>query len=483
MHRLLSIFLGVKYLKEKYFFERPNRLHPDIVREYDLRGIVGETLFPKDAVAIGCAYGTLVRRAGGSALAVGYDGRLSSPVLADALSQGILSTGVDVVQVGCGPTPLLYFAAFTCDVFGGMMVTGSHNPPTHNGFKIVFQKKPFFGESLRALAALVADGDFEQGQGKKTSLDLGDAYLNRLLSDLRFSDSDLQPDFKVIWDAGNGATGDLLTRLIPRIPGQHEALFTEIDGTFPNHHPDPAVADNLADLRARVLETGAQLGIAFDGDGDRIGLIDEEGEILWGDQIMLFLALDLLKTRPGATFIADVKASQLLFDEITRAGGQAMMWKTGHSHIKNKMAETGAAFAGEMSAHLFFADRYYGYDDALYAAIRVLNALVASGRSLAQFRRSLPPVVNTPEIRIDLPEERKFQVVTEVAARLDAEGAQVCQVDGVRVLTEDGWWLLRASNTQAALVARCEARDHHGLTRLQTALTTQLEKSGVVMKF
>ncbi len=470
-------------MKEKYFLKKNNRLHPDIVREYDLRGIVGETLFPEDAVVIGCAYGTLVRRAGGAVVAVGYDGRLSSPILADALTQGILSTGLDVLQVGCGPTPLLYFAAFTCDVFGGIMVTGSHNPPTHNGFKIVFQKKPFFGDSLRALAALIADSDFEQGRGKKKSLNLGDVYLDRILNDLCFSDSDLKPDFKVVWDAGNGATGDLLTRLIPRIPGQHEALFTEVDGNFPNHHPDPAVADNLADLRARVLEKGAQLGIAFDGDGDRIGLIDEEGEILWGDQIMLFLALDLLKTRPGATFIADVKASQILFDEIARAGGQAIMWKTGHSHIKNKMAETGAAFAGEMSAHLFFADCYYGYDDALYASIRVLNALVASGRSLAQFRKSLPSVVNTPEIRIDLSEDRKFQVVAEVAARLDAEGAQVCKVDGVRVLTDDGWWLLRASNTQAALVARCEARDHRGLMRLQTTLTTQLEKSGVAIKF
>ncbi|WP_343564944.1 phosphoglucomutase/phosphomannomutase PgmG [Kiloniella sp. b19] len=457
------------------FAQKAHQLHPTIVREYDIRGIVGETLSESDAYAIGCAYGTMMRRAGGLKAAVGFDGRLTSPALAQALSEGIASTGVDVVQVGRGPTPMLYFAAYTLDVDGGIMVTGSHNPPTHNGFKIVLQKKAFFGERIRELAALAAAGDFEQGRGQISSHPMEDTYLGRMLEEVRFSD----PDMKVVWDAGNGATGDVLSRLVRELPGQHETLFAEVDGSFPNHHPDPTVAKNLVDLQKRLAEVGAQVGVAFDGDGDRIGLIDEEGEILWGDQIMLLLALDILKERPGATFIADVKASQVLFDEIERAGGKAVMWKTGHSHIKNKMVELQAPFAGEMSAHLFFADRYYGYDDALYAAIRVLNIVAQTGQSLADFRKSLPRAVNTPEMRFDISEDRKFAVVDEVAARLKDEGANVCDVDGVRVSTEDGWWLLRASNTQAVLVARCEAKDTAGLERLRSILASQLEKSGV----
>ncbi|WP_020592705.1 phosphoglucomutase/phosphomannomutase PgmG [Kiloniella laminariae] len=449
--------------------------HPSIIREYDIRGIIDETLFPADARAIGQAFGTIVRRAGGTKVAVGYDGRVSSPLLAAAVAEGLRAAGVTVYAVGLGPTPMLYFAAYTLPVDGGIMITGSHNPGNHNGFKIVHKRKAFFGEQIKEISKLSSSGDLESGVGDLVEHPIFDDYIARLLEEVQFKDAGL----KVVWDAGNGAAGDAMTTLCAALPGQHKLLFADIDGTFPNHHPDPTVPENLVDLRAAVAEMGADLGIAFDGDGDRIGLVDSEGEILWGDQIMLLLARDILKDKPGATIIADVKASQVLFSEIEKAGGNPIMWKTGHSHIKSKMIETGAPFAGEMSAHLFFADRYYGYDDALYAAVRVLNIVAGTGQSLAEFRKSLPVVVNTPELRFDCAEERKFAVVAEVAERLAARKADVVAVDGVRVNTADGWWLLRASNTQAVLVARCEASTPEGLDRLKAQLAAQLAESKV----
>ncbi|KKJ78353.1 phosphomannomutase [Kiloniella litopenaei] len=450
---------------------------PTIIREYDIRGIIGETLSADDATAIGRAFGTIIRRAGGDKVAVGYDGRTSSPGLADALTQGLRASGVTVYGVGRGPTPMLYFAAYTLPVDGGIMITGSHNPGNHNGFKLVQNKQAFFGEQIKEIDRVAKSGNFEEGDGDYIEHPIFDAYIGRLLGEVQFQHSNL----KVVWDAGNGAAGEAMTALTSQLPGQHELLFAEIDGTFPNHHPDPTVPENLVDLQRGISANNADLGIAFDGDGDRIGLVDSEGEILWGDQIMLFLAKGVLKDLPGATIIADVKASQVLFDEIEKAGGKPVMWKTGHSHIKSKMIELKAPFAGEMSAHLFFADRYYGYDDALYAAVRVLNILETEGLSLAEFRKSLPKAVNTPEMRFECDDTRKFAVVDEVAARLAEDNADVVSVDGVRVNTADGWWLLRASNTQAVLVARCEASTEEGLGRLQAQLAEQLSKSDVVL--
>ncbi|WP_371682959.1 phosphoglucomutase/phosphomannomutase PgmG [Kiloniella sp. EL199] len=450
---------------------------PTIIREYDIRGIIGETLSSADATAIGRAFGTIIRRAGGNKVAVGYDGRTSSPDLADALSQGLRASGVTVYGVGRGPTPMLYFAAYTLPVDGGIMITGSHNPGNHNGFKLVQNKQAFFGEQIKEIDRIAKSGDFEQGEGDYIEHPIFDAYIARLLEEVQFNQSGL----KVIWDAGNGAAGEAMSSLTAKLPGQHELLFADIDGTFPNHHPDPTVPENLADLQRAIYENKADLGIAFDGDGDRIGLVDAEGEILWGDQIMLFLAKGVLKDLPGATIIADVKASQVLFNEVEKSGGKPVMWKTGHSHIKSKMIELNAPFAGEMSAHLFFADRYYGYDDALYAAVRVLNIIENEELSLAEFRKSLPKAVNTPEMRFECADTRKFSVVEEVAARLAEEKADVVSVDGVRVNTEDGWWLLRASNTQAVLVARCEASSEDGLKRLQKQLADQLLKSDVAI--
>lgn len=451
--------------------------NPTILREYDIRGIVGETLFAEDAFAIGKAFGTRVKRAGGSVVCVGWDGRLSSPDLAAAVVDGVLSTGCSVRKVGRGPTPMLYYAAKARQADGGIMVTGSHNPPNHNGFKMVLGGKPFFGPDIKDLGRIAAEGDWLAGGGTAQDDAIAEEYTDRLLADY-----DGTHPLKVVWDCGNGAAGEIVQALTKHLPGTHKVLFGDIDGTFPNHHPDPTEPHNLEHLIDEVLMSQAHLGLAFDGDGDRIGVVDGEGRILWGDQILVILAEDLLKTHPGATIIADVKASKVFFDEVARLGGHPLMGRTGHSLIKTQMAETGAPLAGEMSGHIFFADRYYGYDDALYAAIRLLGIIARWDRqTLAARRDRLPHMVNTPEMRFDCPEERKFQVVAEVRQRLADSGAKVNAIDGVRVDTADGWWLLRASNTQAVLVARCEATNSEGLKRLRATLEGQLTASGVAL--
>ncbi|HQT63887.1 MAG: phosphomannomutase [Acidocella sp. 20-57-95] len=457
-----------------------HQFHPSSLREYDIRGIVGETLNEADAFAIGRVFGSIVARNGGKTIAVGYDGRLSSPALEASLIKGLTESGMNIITVGRGPTPMLYFAAFTEHTDGAVMVTGSHNPSNYNGFKMMLGKKPFFGQDILNLGKLAAAGDVVPAStGTVTKKDVHEAYITRLLQDWDGGTKKL----KIIWDNGNGAAGDVLTRLVKKLPGDHTILNGEIDGNFPAHHPDPTVPKNLEQLITAVRKQHADVGIAFDGDADRIGLVDNSGEILFGDQFLILMARDILKSRPGATIIADVKASQVLFDEIAKAGGTPLMWKTGHSLIKSKMAETNAPLAGEMSGHIFFNDKWFGFDDALYAAIRVLGIIARSDQTVAQFRESLPHVVNTPEIRFDCAEERKFAVVEEVAERLKASGETVCDTDGVRVNTEDGWWLLRASNTQAVLVARAEARSPEGLSKLKSILAGQLAASGLAPDF
>jgi len=332
----------------------------------------------------------------------------------------------------------------------------------------------FFGDRIRELGAVAAAGDFTSGRGGLTSRSVMGAYVVRLAQEYPASARGLA----VGWDAGNGAMGEAMAALTARLPGRHVLLNATIDGRFPSHHPDPTVPENLAELIAAVRRDRLDLGIAFDGDGDRIGVVDGEGTILWGDQLLALLARDVLARHPGATIIADVKASQTLFDEVARLGGRPLMWRTGHSLIKSKMAETRAPLAGEMSGHIFFADGYYGFDDALFAAVRLLRTVIAEGTSLSDLRRSLPTAVNTPELRFECGEERKFTLVDEVARRLAARGADVITVDGVRVRTADGWWLLRASNTQAIVVARCEAFDTAALDRVKAALAAELEASG-----
>lgn len=449
------------------------------LREYDIRGIVGETLSEADAFAIGRVFGSMVAETGGRKIAVGRDGRLSSPALAAALIKGLVGSGMDVVDIGQGPTPMLYYASFTEPADGAVMVTGSHNPPNYNGFKMMLRNKPFFGQQIQALGARAAAGQVvPASQGGVTQKDVSAAYVARLLQDW-----DGARQLKVVWDNGNGAAGDVLVRLVEQLPGAHKVLNAKIDGTFPAHHPDPTVPKNLEQLIAAVAAEGADIGIAFDGDADRIGLVDNEGHILFGDQFLILMARDVLRQHPGATIIADVKASQVLFDEIAKAGGVPLMWKTGHSLIKSKMAELGSPLAGEMSGHIFYNDKWYGFDDALYAAVRVLGVISRTPGSLAAFRASLPAVVNTPELRFDCPEARKFAVVAEVAGRLKQAGAQVADIDGVRVNTADGWWLLRASNTQAVLVARAESTSEAGLERLKAALAAQLAASGLSPDF
>ena len=454
--------------------------HPTVLREYDIRGIIGETLGADDARAIGRGFGTMLAEAGGKKVAVGYDGRVSSPMLEHALVEGLNASGMDVVRIGMGPTPMLYYAeASAADVDGGIQITGSHNPANYNGFKMVFQGRPFFGADIQELGRRGAAGEWADGSGTNEDRDVLDAYIDRMLAALDGIDTAALSGLKVGWDAGNGAAGPALEKLAARLPGEHHLLFTEVDGEFPNHHPDPTVEENLADLRELVAGKSLDFGVAFDGDGDRIGAIDGEGRVIWGDQLLMVYAEDLLSRRQGATIIADVKASRALFDHVAAHGGQPLMWKTGHSLIKSKMKETGSPLAGEMSGHVFFADEYYGYDDALYAGVRLIAAAARLGKSVTELRASMPPMINTPEMRFQVDESRKFAAIGEIAERIAASDAVADTTDGVRVTTDDGWWLLRASNTQDVLVARAESESEEGLARLVAQIDEQLAASGL----
>jgi len=453
---------------------------PTVLREYDIRGIIGETLGPDDARAIGRGFATMLAEAGGSKVAVGYDGRVSSPLLEHALIEGLTASGMDVVRIGMGPTPMLYYAeASADDVDGGIQITGSHNPANYNGFKMVFQGRPFFGADIQELGRRGAEGEWADGSGEVESRDVIDAYIERMIEALNGVEPGVLDSLKVGWDAGNGAAGPALEKLTARLPGEHYLLFTEVDGNFPNHHPDPTVEENLEDLRKLVADKALDFGVAFDGDGDRIGAIDGEGRVIWGDQLLMIYAEDLLARTKGATIIADVKASRALFDHVATHGGNPVMWKTGHSLIKSKMKETGSPLAGEMSGHVFFADEYYGYDDALYAGVRLMTAAARLGRSVTQLRGAMPPMVNTPEMRFQVDESRKFAAIEEIAGRIAASDAVADTTDGVRVTTDDGWWLLRASNTQDVLVARAESESQEGLDRLVAQIDAQLEASGL----
>jgi len=447
--------------------------NPTILREYDIRGIVGETLTEADAYALGRTYAAKAHGEGARTIAVGRDGRTHSPMLEAELIRGLTEGGISVTQIGMGPSPMLYFATHYLDVDGGIQVTGSHNPAEYNGFKLLLKGRSVFGAEIQELGQRAASGHWHDGDGTVEEVDIRTAYADRLLQD--FSGK----PFRIGWDAGNGAAGPVLDMLVARLPGQHHVIFSQVDGTFPNHHPDPTVEANLADLKALVADKQLDFGIAFDGDGDRIGAIDGAGRVIWGDQLMLILAEPVLKAQPGATIIADVKASQVLFDGIAALGGKPLMWKTGHSLIKSKMKETGAPLAGEMSGHIFFKHRWYGFDDALYAAVRLIEAVSESGKSLTEIMDAMPKSVATPEMRFPVDERRKFAIVEEVRDRLGAEGAKIDATDGVRVSTPDGWWLLRASNTQDVLVGRAEAKDEAGVERLVAQIDDQLAKSGV----
>ena len=450
-----------------------HRFHPSLLREYDMRGTMGQTLDDQDAYATGRSFGTIIRRRGGSRVAVGHDGRLSSPALEAALVRGLADSGITVLRIGLGPTPMLYYAEAVLDVDGGIQITGSHNPADQNGFKLVAQHDPFFGPDIAALGAIAAAGDWEEGAGQVETVAIMDRYVARLARDFDGA------AWRIGWDAGNGATGPVIDKLVKLVPGEHHTLFTQIDGHFPHHHPDPTVEANLEALRALVLAKKLDFGLAFDGDGDRVGVIDGKGRVIWGDQLLGILAEPVLRRRPGATIVADVKASQALFDRIAALGGQPLMWKSGHSHIKSKMKQVGSPLGGEMTGHIMFADDYYGFDDGLYAALGLIRAAAALGRSVTALSDALPRLVNTPELRFPVEETRKQAIVAEVRARLRAAGTPMDETDGIRCTMPEGWWLLRASQTQAELVARIEARDEAALERIRAELQSHLIRSGI----
>jgi len=458
---------------------------PNILREYDIRGQIDKNLSEDDAYALGRAFGAYITNEtphdNDRVVCVGYDGRLSSPKLSDRLMDGLKESGIHVICVGLGPTPMLYFAVKHLGADAGIMVTGSHNPPDYNGFKMTTATGPVFGEEIQKIGRISEAGNLDDGEGRIEHKDIKTEYVDRLIQDL-----DLKRDLKVAWDAGNGAAGEILRMLVKRLPGEHHMIYEYIDGTFPNHHPDPTVDENLVDLQRLVKHNECDLGIAFDGDGDRIGVVDENRTVLRCDILMTIYAREVLANNPGASIIGDVKCSQIMFDEINRMGGNAVMWKTGHSLVKSKMLELESPLAGELSGHIFFADKYYGFDDALYCSIRLLNELSKADGGLSSLTSHLPVLHNTPEVRFEVEEDDKFDLVPQVLKSLksqDLENVELNDIDGVRAKTPDGWWLLRPSNTQSVLVARAEASSADGLERLKNMAREEIKKLGYDLEF
>ncbi len=448
-----------------------NFINDVILRQYDIRGTYPKTLDDDQAYFIGRA---LAAKLNPRTVVIGYDGRLSSPILCKNLLQGLWDQGVrDINCIGICPTPQLYYTSYTGKYDLAVMITGSHNPKDDNGFKIVYKNAPFFGDDILSLKNLEVK-DVPTSEPIVNNIKNQNDYINRLLKDY---DSSGKP-LKIAFDAGNGATGDVVKALTshPNFKDESTLLFCDIDGTFPNHHPDPTVYENLTDLLRVIQENDLDAGIAFDGDGDRIGLIDKQGRMFFGDQILMLYARALLKDHPKATIIADVKTSDAFFKEVEHLGGTPIMHKTGHSFIKLKMKETGAPLAGEMSGHVFFNDIYYGFDDGLYAAIRLLNILKNTDQTLEDLYDSLPKMVNTPEVKIPCPDLVKFEKVEQMKDLLKKDNISFNDVDGVRVQLDYGWWLLRASNTQAILVTRCEADSKENLEKVQKNLQHYLDK-------
>ncbi|HPZ10560.1 MAG TPA: phosphomannomutase/phosphoglucomutase [Candidatus Eremiobacteraeota bacterium] len=429
------------------------KINPYIFREYDIRGIVDKD-FPEDLIInLGRALGTYYKEHNVGDITLGRDCRLSSPALHKWLIKGILSTGCSVLDTGICHTPLLYFSLFHLPVEGGVMITGSHNPPDNNGFKICLGKSTIYGEEIQNIRKIMEEENFSSGNGRVTEIDIKPLYKEEILKRLEKGRRRL----KVVIDAGNG-TGGLLAPDIYRDLGMEVIeLYCNMDGHFPFHHPDPTEVKNMKDLIKKVEETGADLGIAFDGDADRIGVVNEQGGIIWGDELMILFSREILKENPGASFIAEVKCSQTLFDDIEKHGGHPIMWKVGHSLIKKKLSEEGSLLAGEMSGHIFFAHRYFGFDDAVYAGGRVLEILSKTEQSLSKLLSDIPPTVNTPEIRFPCPEAIKFDIVKKIVEHFKKE-YKVVDIDGARIIFPGGWALVRASNTQPLLVMRFEGK-------------------------
>ena len=446
-------------------------LKPTIFREYDIRGAADVELLDADVETLGQAFGTCLQRHAGKKVNLGRDTRLSSPRLRDALMRGLKASGCEVTDLGVVPTPVLYYSVFHLKADGAVMITGSHNPPEFNGFKVVSGTTTIHGEAIQEIRRAIETGDLERGEGSERAADATTAYVAEICSQFHFARR-----IRVCVDAGNGVGGPVMHRILEKLNVDATEMFFEMDGRFPNHHPDPTILGNLEPLIAEVRRTQADFGIAFDGDADRIGVVDDRGTVIYGDQLMIVYAREILSRKPGATFIGEVKCSQSMYDDIAARGGNAIMWKTGHSLIKAKMQETRAELAGEMSGHMFFADRYYGFDDAIYAACRLMEIVAGSGQPLSSQLAGLPRTVTTPEIRVDCPDEIKFEVVRQASAELRARHKTV-DVDGVRVLFPQGWGLVRASNTQPVVVMRFEATTPQLLKEYQAEVESVVERA------
>jgi len=440
-------------------------INPLIFREYDVRGLVGKDLHHDAVVLLGKAYGTYAAGNGVRTVALGRDCRLSSPAFRDAFAEGLLSTGSRVIDVGVCPTPLLYFAIHHFGTDGGVMITGSHNPPEFNGFKLCVGTGTLYGEKIQELRRIVERGRFARGTGTLERREITSAYRSYVAGNLS-----IPRKLKVVVDGGNGTAGAVAPDLFREMGMEVVELFCDADGRFPNHFPDPTVPENLRFLVEKVREVGADVGVGYDGDADRIGAVDEKGNVIYGDYLLVLFAREILSRKPGAAVISEVKASQNLFDDIARHGGRPVMWKAGHSLIKAKMKEEDAELAGEMSGHVFFRDRYLGFDDAIYASVRLFEILARETRPLSALLSDLPPVVSTPEIRVDCPDGIKFRVVERVAEIVAPRARGVIGVDGIRALFDGGWGLVRASNTQPVLVLRFEGRDEAAVARIREVM-------------
>ena len=439
-----------------------------IIRSYDIRGIYNKTLSEKDARVIGNLFGLKVRKK--KTINVGYDGRNSSINLKENLITGILEAGADVCEIGLVPTPLLYFSCISNGSNGGIMVTGSHNPKDYNGFKFVLDNSPFYGDDLKSMEKQAQNYSLDKIIGKRTKVDFHEKYINNI-----FKNFSQKKKINIVWDSGNGSAGKIMRTLSKKIDGDQKLLFDDIDGEFPNHHPDPSDPKNLLFCKKEILNNNLDLGIAYDGDGDRIGVVDDKGRIVAGDILLLILAKSMIKKNKKTIVIGDVKCSQILFDEVEKVGASAIISKTGHSHVKINMKKHDADIAGEMSGHIFFK-KNYGFDDALFASVELIKILTSTDKKLSQIIDEIPYLYNTPEIRINCDDDKKFKLIQKISDSQKKKKREIIDIDGLRVISEDGWWLLRASNTQPCLVLRCESKSSLGLSKQIQEVKTVIQE-------